>query len=219
MEIKGDELFKNIEIEQEKIELTSLHIDPNTKNKPKKKYIILGISLVIVFVLTLIIIRLVSDDREENKFFEIPTVEKLSQDSVLNTPSTNEQYEELIEEKSQETIQEPEVKRVTEKEIIVPIVQKKVKTKEVIKKEIIKKTKSSGFYVQIGAFSKSPNKTLLRKIGLKGFEYIIHNVTIKGKTYHKVLIGPYKNRSEINKVFGKIKKDLKKPNAYILRLK
>ena len=99
MEIKGDELFKNIEIEQEKIELTSLHIDPNTKNKPKKKYIILGISLVIVFVLTLIIIRLVSDDREENKFFEIPTVEKLSQDTILNAPSTNEQYEELIEEK------------------------------------------------------------------------------------------------------------------------
>ena len=94
-----------------------------------------------------------------------------------------------------------------------------METKEVIKKEVVKKAKSTGFYVQIGAFSKLPNKTLLGKIGLKGFEYIVHKVTIKGKTYHKVLIGPYSNRSEITKVFGKIKKDLKKPNAYILRLK
>lgn len=213
MEIKGDELFKNIEIEQEKIELTSLHIDPSAKNQSKKKYIILGISLVIVFVLTLIIIRLVSDDKEENKFFEIPNVEKLSQDAILNAPSHNEQYEELIEEKSQETTQEPEV------EVIVPIIQKKVETKEVIKKEIVKKGKNTGFYVQIGAFSKLPNKTLLRKIELNDFEYIIHNVIVKGKTYHKVLIGPYENRPEINKVFGKIKRDFKKPNAYILRLK
>ena len=81
------------------------------------------------------------------------------------------------------------------------------------------KSEVTGSYVQVGAFTKTPNKALLKEIEDKGYNYIIHKMNIKGTDYNKVLIGPYKDRKATEMVINKIKRDFKKPGAYIMKLK
>ena len=115
---------------------------------------------------------------------------------------------EKVDIKPVETIKQPEIKKEIKNEV----------KKEIIK--IIPQVKTiSGSYVQVGAFTKTPSKTLLNKIKRYGYTYIIHEMNIKGTLYKKVLIGPYKNRTETLKAMSGIKKDLNKPGAYIMRLK
>ncbi len=265
VDIKG-----SFEDELDDIKLTS----NSTNNETKKKYIILSISLSILFVLTIIIIRLISDDSEENSLFKTPAIEQIRQDSILDTPNANEKYEALIKQKAKQTIQkELNLKSIAKEEIPLPKVEEKVdtdkqiqessndvfgmekkikkqievkkiipinkpvpipvKTKKVIEapKKIVKSTikqkptkivkpvRLIGNFIQIGAFTQLPNKILLKSVIEEGYEYKIHKMIIKGTTYNKVLIGPYKGEIASQNARDKIRKDLNKPKAYILRLK
>ncbi|MCK5111848.1 MAG: SPOR domain-containing protein [Arcobacteraceae bacterium] len=256
------------------IKLTSHSADSETK----KKYIILSIALSILFILTIIIIRLISDDTQKDSLFTTPSIEQIEQDNILDAPNSNEKYEALINKKAKQTIQkELDLKSIAKEEIPLPKVEQEQNTKKHIKeisndvfgmekkakpvvekivekvkevkkpltikkpapvpietkkitetpKETIKTqpakvvslTKLSGSFVQIGAFTKTPNKTLLQKVTKAGYKYTIHKMNIKGTVYNKVIIGPYKDEAATRKALDKIRKDLNKPKAYILRLK
>ncbi len=79
--------------------------DNNTDNETKKKYIILSIALSILFILTIIIIRLISDDSKEDALFTAPSTEQIKQDTILDAPNANDKYEALINKKAKRTIQ------------------------------------------------------------------------------------------------------------------
>jgi len=77
----------------------------------------------------------------------------------------------------------------------------------------------SGYFIQVGATSKSfPDKRFLNKVKNAGFDYIVHKVVVKGQNIKKVLVGPYstrtKARADLNQVQSKIN-----PSAYIYRIK
>ncbi len=77
----------------------------------------------------------------------------------------------------------------------------------------------SGYFIQVGATSKSfPDKRFLNKIKSSGYDYIVHKVTIKGQDIKKVLIGPYSSRSEARGDLGAIQSKIN-PSAYIYRIK
>jgi DedD protein len=80
-------------------------------------------------------------------------------------------------------------------------------------------SKAIGSFVQIGAFTKAPDKKLIAKIKSKGYSYIVHKMVIKGRTYNKVLVGPFTNGQPLKNALTKVRKDLNVPKAYILRLK
>jgi DedD protein len=115
----------------------------------------------------------------------------------------------------------PVVKETSKKEIQKVIKQKKKKIvqqpKKTTKKKII--AKNSGFYIQVGAFTKMPKVSFLLNIKNKGYSYIIYPMVIKNKKYNKVLIGPYKTRAKATTILPKVKGDLKRKYAYILELK
>ncbi len=282
----------------------------STTDDTKKKYIILSIALVILFILTVVIIGLISDDKQEKDLFITPTIEQIKQDKILETPNSDEKYQALIDEKANKTIdKELNLKKIAKEEIPLPkvtkqtIVQKKAKEndvfgmeikekatakakvtpkkvvkeatkvvakeimpkkivpkKEIVKKEIVKKAivkkvipapkivqkpkviqkqkiiqkpkviKSTtmpkqiatyplkGNYIQVGAFTKLPNITLINQIKKAGYTHVIHKMTINNVVYNKVLIGSYKTEQS-TEALEKIRKNLNKPNAYILRLK
>ncbi|MHC3994594.1 SPOR domain-containing protein [Thiomicrolovo sp. ZZH C-3] len=52
-------------------------------------------------------------------------------------------------------------------------------------------------YIQVGSFSRyKPNRTFLDNIKRNGYDYTFHRVVINGATTNKVLVGPFKNRSD-----------------------
>ncbi len=71
---------------------------------------------------------------------------------------------------------------------------------------------SKGYYVQVGSFGASPNKTFLNQLKNRGFAYRI----VTAKNLYKVMVGPYANRSQAKQALQTIKK--KTPGAYITQL-
>ncbi len=258
-------------------ELNNILLD-NKTNENKKKYILLGIALSVLFILTILIIRLISDDKKDNQSFISQEIEKIKQDNIPDTPNVNEKYQEIVDSNVKQTIQKKlDLDKISQEEVPLPKVEQKpikkivkeepitdvfgMETKARIKEKVktslkntkqkqsveikeidtiqetsieepikikpiqkqIKKTKTikkvSGSFVQIGAFTQKPNKTLLNQVTKAGYTYIVHKMNIRGTIYNKVLIGPYKDRKETEEMIIKIKKDLNKPDAYILKLK
>lgn len=274
--------------------VTDLKLEQEDPNKTKKKYLLLGIALILVFVITILVIRLISNSDTEKKMENLnPPQEKLSADKILDKIDTNEEYQKAIEknlaqkevdrvesqrssvpdlvttnEKIENTplvIEKPKVETKPEKDLFgldtqkvqqevkkvieqpVKRVQEQVqriqKPKEEVKKVEPRKISSvlppqevkvakainntpvntkttqnvSGYYIQVGAFTKQPSNKLLQDITNKGFTYVIYPVNIKGKVYNKVLIGAYPTRKTALNDLNSVKQKLKKSGAYILK--
>lgn len=120
-----------------------------------------------------------------------------------------EEAKEVVKNEAVETVKSswPEKKSVLQEPIVADS-----------KKESSISVKPSGIFVQIGAFTKVPSDKYLKNIKDKGFGYRLYKVEIKGKEYIKVLIGPYKSRTEATSNINTIKQKLQAPNAYILKL-
>lgn len=238
--------------------------DSNGNKTNKKKYIVLGLTLIILFLLTIIAIRLLTNDKSTDDSFT-NSDDNSNSETVLNNDNIEEQYQKIINEKlkkienenindsmnivktevdelqivkeiskqEQDRIdslkndlesvktEEPKITRIVKKEVVQKVTPKKVIKKAPVKKTAPKTTtlsnnKPTGTFVQIFALSKKPSSKLINNINSKGYEYILYDVTVKGKKYTKVLVGPYDNKNSAKFQLGKIKFDLDAPNAYIL---
>jgi len=108
--------------------------------------------------------------------------------------------------------------------------QKTWKTKESIKikatpvpaaktsPRVIKKHTLGNFYVQVGSFTGNPKEALLYKITRAGYHYKIIKFSLNGKQISKLLIGPYKQRSDALRLLEKVKKNIQK-NAFIAEIR
>ena len=255
------QLDREIEIQEER-EYSDIMLGKNDSNEQsKKKYLVLGLILVILFLLTIIIIRLLTNDSSSNDSF--------TNDSLNNTENSigneniEEQYQKIINEKLKNIKEEKEkeaeieeqidenlnLEKIEEKELVqsnkteetkpdlfdvkdettTEPVKKVVKPKPVVKKpqaKVVQKAISSstkaitskpkGTFIQIGAFSKMPSAKYLNTIKSKGFNYKIYKISINGKVFHKVLIGPYSSRGQARNATDNIKRQLNVSGAFIL---
>ena len=250
-------------------------LDTSSAQNNKKKYIMLGFGLILLFIITVLVIRLISNNDTESQLNDTTKVSpEVVKEELLNKIDSNEEYQKVIDrkialEESNEIAKKQkkemneillpeevadnvplvldtpkpkvEVKRdlfeldkESQKVIQKKVVSEKIKTesKKVIatqpKREIVlppvkeKRFSDSvvplkGYFIQIGAFTKSPNKNLLKSITQKGYNYKVHSLMIKGKLYNKVLIGAYKTRAAATKNLSQVKKDFNNPSAYILK--
>ena len=243
-------------------------LDKSSTNN-KKKYIVLGFGLILLFIITVLVIRLISNNDTQSKLNDVDSTKKVNlevvKEEILNKIDSNEEHQKILDKKVAleesnkiEKKQEKEMNEIlipsetidkiplvmntskvkveakrdlfeldaaAEKSIQTKVVKKVLKPKKKIiippakEKSFTNKTKAlQGYFIQIGAFTKAPNKNLLKGISQKGYSYHIHKVTIKGKLYNKLLIGSYKTRLEATQNLSKIKSDFKNPNAYILKI-
>lgn len=267
-------LDREIEIQEEQ-EYSDIMLgkSPSSNEINKKKYLVLGLILVILFLLTIIIIRLLTNDSQSDDSFS--KSKDASTQQVLENENIEEQYQKIINEKlknikevnekeasvEEKIDEELDLKKIEQKEVSEeikeskpdvfdvkkvekvytapkkvaveePKVVKKVtkpEVKKVVKKvtkaqPVVKKvasssvvtTKPKGTFVQVGAFSKMPNKQYLSGITKKGFKYKVYKVTINNKLFHKVLIGPYNSRGQAKLATEDIKKKLNISGAFIL---
>ena len=109
---------------------------------------------------------------------------------------------EIKKETKSQNIQKP-IKKPKPKEA-----KKTIKTKQK-KNIIVKQPKPTGIFIQVGAFTKQPSKSLLKKIKQANYKYIVYKMKVKGTFYNKVLIGPYKSRKEALKVINQVRQTLK----------
>jgi len=158
---------------------------------------------------------------------EIPAQPATDTPLVIDKPKTvSEPKRDLFgldKEATQKVVTPVAVKpKVVEKKIVpkpTPIVKKELKpvVSTVTKPLTTKSATVAGYYIQIGAFTKEPSKQLLDKIVAKGYNYNVHQMTIKGTVYNKVLIGAYPTKDIALKDLDKVKKDFNNKNAYILK--
>jgi len=132
----------NVQIEEE-MEYSDLRLGASTeKNEAnKKKYLILGLVLVILFLLTIIIIRLLTNDSVENDSFS----QTNEQEKILENDNIEEQYQKIINEKLK-TIKE-ENEQSSEKLADNSLDLKKIEEKERVE-EPQKATKADIFEVK-----------------------------------------------------------------------
>lgn len=74
------------------------------------------------------------------------------------------------------------------------------------------------FYVQVGSFSGKPKDTLLNKITRAGYHYKLIEFPINGKQISKLLIGPYRKRSDAVELLVNIKEQIQK-DAFIAEIR
>lgn len=101
------------------------------------------------------------------------------------------------------------------------------KTKEALKAKIspvttlpkvTKKHELGHFYVQVGSFSGKPKDALLHKITRAGYHYKLIAFPVHGKEISKLLIGPYRQRSDAVALLENIKKQIQK-DAFIAEIR
>lgn len=261
--------------------IEDIMLEPEDPNKQKKKYILLGLALILVFVITILVIRVVSNSDTELATNDVQTNEQkeFTADAILDKIDANEDFQKALETKEvQKEVQAFEQQRATEepkfqhpdeamiektsplliekqqpqepprkdplgldsepiektvmapqKEEVQPA-QNVVKTKNVVAEKTVKvetkapavspaKTSSnvSGYYIQVGAFTKQPAKALLDQITKSGYSYTIYPVNVKGTLYNKVIIGPYPTKATATNDLPLVKQKLSKPGAYVLK--
>ena len=273
-------------IEDQNESINNIILNQDELNKNKKRYIVLGISLILLFLITILVFRLISNSDVQDNMENInPNTKELTRDKILNKIDTNEEYQKVIDRKSDLEISNNMDKKEKLKEIIIPndtsnntpividtpkqIVEPKrdlfglnnnptkqlptkivqntnakttQKVKPKVKQKVVTKSKMlsapkriisikppeetnfekkvklvSGYYIQIGAFTKKPSDKLLNNIANKGYSYTVHTMIIKGTRYNKVLIGSYPSRAKATNALNKVKKVFNNKNAYILK--
>jgi len=84
--------------------------------------------------------------------------------------------------------------------------------------KVTKKHSLGNFYVQVGSFSGKPQDALLHKITRTGYHYKLIEFPIHGKQISKLLIGPYRKRSDAVALLENIKKQIQK-DAFIAEIR
>ncbi|MGJ0322466.1 SPOR domain-containing protein [Aliarcobacter cryaerophilus] len=83
-------------------------------------------------------------------------------------------------------------------------------------KSINQEATGSGYFIQIGAFSKRPSESYLKNIKNQGFKYKVIQEDVKGSTFNKLLIGPYSSRAAASNDVSAVKNKLNIQNTFIV---
>jgi DedD protein len=239
----------------------------NTPNK--QKYIVFGFALILLFLITIIIIKLLQDPKPQNDFTTDNLIEDLDQKTLQQTtkkidktldidkiiqsevPIKTKQKENIdkkqkehtkgdifgIEKKpsiketkpEKETIKKETIKKkIVKKDIKIkrtkPIINKPVKQinlDELFKNKKTKKVsnKPQGYYIQVGAFVKAPDKKIINTLKKAKYNFILHKMKIKGRLFTKVLVGSYPTKKLAKKNLKKVRDTIHNNSAYILRFR
>ena len=163
---------------------------------------------------------------KENLSLSTIIKEKITAPEEVKKPE--ESKEESLDETTKETISiheditEPVIKETVKPKIEVkaPVVKpiskpvKKPIKKPAPAKKSPKATLSGTYYVQVGSFKESPSPHFLSVIKNSGFKYHITHPDRTG--YKKLLIGPYKTRTEVDKARDIIRNRIHK-SAFVVQ--
>ena len=282
----------NNNVEPNEHELDNIMLgSSNTNEDNKKKYLILGIVLVVLFLLTIIIIRLLTGDAPKEDQFTSNSANSTEIKKLQDSDNIEENFQKIINERVKKDTNEPMVPEVhgsapksqnnekaedsntlqafenlqkeaenynskstgisdeaidqtikkverskssgqKEKVSTTPVptqkeevVTKKVETKKSSIKDLVETPSentvstnmSSGYFIQIGAFTKKPTDNYVSTIRNAKLKYKIYQDNVNGVTYNKVLIGPYSSKAVASENVEEVKQKLNVTSAFVVK--
>lgn len=72
----------------------------------------------------------------------------------------------------------------------------------------------NGYYLQVGAFSKTPNQAFINSIN--NYSYRIQEIMINSSVITRYLVGPYKSREEAQRDYERVSRDIATKPVYLL---
>ena len=164
---------------------------------------------------------------EENRLEAAKLVENnpMSDESMTEAIKKVEQKEQEQLSVTQKIIRDIEDKQIEQKPIIIEEPKEVVKTVEKPKettsvKNLVKNIESSapkGYFVQVGAFTKTPSQNYINNIKKANLKYKVYPVEVNGTLYNKILIGPYSSRAQAKQDIDNIKNKLNLSSAFVLK--
>ena len=76
---------------------------------------------------------------------------------------------------------------------------------------------SSGYFIQIGAFTKTPSDSYVANIRNAKLKYKVYQDNVSGTTYNKVLIGPYSSKAAASESVEDVKQKLNVTSAFVVK--
>lgn len=224
---------------EDKNELNDIILNKGGKGAINKKVILAVATLVVILIAVVVLMNSLSSKGSKNlPQPAAPTQAKSTKAPIINDEPLFEDVA-VIEEAPSATSLEQIAQKLKEeskaKEELAPAVKSeptpKPEAKTEPKPEPAPKpeaktepktgTQKSGivggsFYIQVGSFTKEPNKKATDNITKNGYNYTLYTVTQDGKVLNKLLIGPYPTRAKANEALGGVKNSIEK-NAFILK--
>ena len=299
MSINNDSVIfeRNNNVDQNEHELDNIMLGTSDTNEDnKKKYLILGIVLVVLFLLTIIIIRLLTSDTPKEDQFTSNSANSTEMKKLSESDNIEQNFQKIINERVKKDANEPMVPEVQgntsttqnknvednsnsqafenlqkeaenynpnksgisdeaidqtikkveksksvnkekpvvkQKEEVIPKeenVVKKVETKKSSIKDLVETPSSStteetssssnvssGYFIQIGAFTKKPTDGYVSTIRNAKLKYKIYQDTVNGVSYNKVLIGPYSSKAAASENVEDVKQKLNVTSAFVVK--
>jgi DedD protein len=141
--------------------------------------------------------------------------ENLQKEAENYTPS-----KEISDEAIEQTIKKVEKKQSVAKEKTVVVPKKEVETKKSSIRNLVDNSSSSissGYFIQVGAFTKKPSDSYINSIRTAKLKYKIYQDVVKGTSYNKVLIGPYSSRAAASENINDVKQKLNVSSAFVVK--
>lgn len=217
----------------DKREYNDILIGESTNSNQSKKLLLLIAGIVVlVLAITFVIVSMLSSKQEQE---EVAVNTRGIEDVGTNVPevgaSTNKEddFDAIIKEiraqqpqtddtllqtpKSEPVIQQP-------KAVMPPKPSGQVTSKPVVitstSSENINENRrnngdiaTSGYYLQVGAFSKAPNRNFINK--LDKYSYRTQEIMINSKVIVRYLIGPYNSRAAAQKDYDSVARNITTP--------
>lgn len=208
--------------------------DDGRSNQSKKiVFLIISIVVLVIAIIAIIISMLSNEDKPEtivlNKGQENVGVAIPQDSNILNNVEINEKeedkFERIVEEikaQYQQNNTPIEKQPSAMPKATIPVKQPEKKPAAVNRQpkapqqqvRVVNRSNNgdiatSGYYLQVGAFSKAPNKDFIDRMNM--YSYRVQEILINSKVITRYLIGPYKSRAEAQKDYANVARDIATP--------
>ncbi len=215
---------------EEKSELGDIILNKDSKEGGSKKVILAAAALGVILIVVVLLMNTLSNEPQNNlpqqaalppkpvttQKSEIVKEEPLFEDVevVDETNQDEEDLEQIAKKLKQQSKETPEPKvEVVQK----PKVAKETQTVQKTPKTTAGISKQLHYYIQVGSFTKQPDKKFLAKIKQNGYNYRLYKTTIRGKKVTKVLIGPFGSKKAARAKLSDVRKKIIR-DAFLARI-
>ena len=164
-------------------------MQPLTTSNKKKKYLILGVALVLLFIITILALRLASNKQTEQELVNNDT-KQIQQNEILNKIDTNEQYQDDTDQKRQ--AEQKNINRPTQEQNLNDIPLPKVEDTPIVidtpKKQVEQKRDLFGLNGASAQSIKKPIEKTVKHTAKKVIKPVVKKVIKpRYKTHKKVV--------------------------------
>ena len=224
-------------------ELNDIILNRNDKHDARKKMLIgIGTLAIVAIVIVIIMGRMSSSAPSQLPHPALPSetakpVETAAQPAVMPVlppeSDTQQQLEDIAQKVREQSAQQPVPLEQSDVVIIddngpeLPAHAPAVQPQSVSPAPVasapapssVKQPAGGDVYIQVGSFSRyQPNKAFLDAIERSGYAYTLHRVVSGGQISNKVLVGPFKDRSDARAHLSDVRRKIES-GAFIYTIK